>query len=247
MGTRIFKYFEIRFLNKESFREQHYHSKKSLHSLLFIEMQKVKHKKHLCPPLWSLHFRQVRAGNKIHPESQRDQSSSDAHSTVMGLWGFNCKASIQQWKDSHFLCLCIEIWVQTRRDTYDIAGLAVGLLLHCVERLSPQLVVALNAGEALHVEDLVHGRAAGAFPNNVLPAARTATCHQTERTPTKVSSCSQLQKRCSHTPVLESKWDTMAQPAEEQVVSLLSQTQRQWKAVWWWPAWKDPESLETDS
>lgn len=56
----------------------------------------------------------------------------------------------------------------------DIAGFTVGFLLHCVERLSPQLVVAHHAGEALHVEDLVHGRAASAFPNNILPTAGTA-------------------------------------------------------------------------
>lgn len=81
-----------------------------------------------------------------------------------------------------FQCLCIKIRVQTRMGTYNIAGFTVGFLLHCVERLSPQLVVAHHAGEALHMEDLVHGRAAGAFPNNILPTAGTAACHQRART-----------------------------------------------------------------
>lgn len=56
----------------------------------------------------------------------------------------------------------------------NIAGFTVGFLLYCVERLPPQLVVAHHAGEALHVEDLVHGCAASAFPNNILPTASTA-------------------------------------------------------------------------
>lgn len=87
--------------------------------------------------------------------------------------------------------------------TYDIAGFTVGFLLHCVERLSPQLVVAHHAGEALHVEDLVHGRAASAFPNNILPAAGTAACHQKEGTWVSASSHPQLQRGCSCTSALK--------------------------------------------
>lgn len=73
-----------------------------------------------------------------------------------------------------FQCLRVKIMVKIIMDTYNIAGFTVGFLLHCIERLTPQLVVAHHAGEALHVEDLVHGCAASPFPNNILPTAGTA-------------------------------------------------------------------------
>lgn len=56
----------------------------------------------------------------------------------------------------------------------NIAGLAVGFLLHSVERLPAELVAADDAGETVHVEDLVHGGASGAFPNHIFPTACTA-------------------------------------------------------------------------
>lgn len=73
--------------------------------------------------------------------------------------------------------------------THNVAGFTVGFLLHGIERLSPQLVVAHYAGETLHVEDLVHGCAASAFSNNVLPAAGTASCHQGKGQQSKQGRC----------------------------------------------------------
>lgn len=58
--------------------------------------------------------------------------------------------------------------------THDVAGLAVRLLLHGIERLSSELDVADHAGEAIHVEDLVHGGASRPFSNDVFPTAGTA-------------------------------------------------------------------------
>lgn len=60
--------------------------------------------------------------------------------------------------------------------TYNIARLAVGLLLHSVEGFATQLGAAGHADEAVHVEDLVHGSAAGAFTHYVLSTAGTASC-----------------------------------------------------------------------
>lgn len=60
--------------------------------------------------------------------------------------------------------------------THDIARLTVGLLLHGEERLAAQLGVAGHAHEAVDVEDLVHGGAAGAFTHHVFPTAGTVTC-----------------------------------------------------------------------
>lgn len=74
--------------------------------------------------------------------------------------------------------LFIKIRAQRGTGTHNVAGFTVSFLLHSIERLSPQLVVAHYAGETLHVEDLVHGCAAGAFSNNILPAAGTASCHR---------------------------------------------------------------------
>lgn len=82
--------------------------------------------------------------------------------------------------------------------THNVAGFTVSFLLHGIERLSPQLVVAHYAGETLHVEDLVHGCATGAFSNNILPAAGTASCHQRERTVVKARPSFQLQRRSLH-------------------------------------------------
>lgn len=56
----------------------------------------------------------------------------------------------------------------------NVAGLAIGFLLHSVERLPAELVAADDAGETVHVEDLIHGSAACAFPNHILPTASTA-------------------------------------------------------------------------
>lgn len=61
-----------------------------------------------------------------------------------------------------------------KETTYDVAGLTEGLLLHGVERLAAQLAAAGHADEAVHVEDLVHGGAAGAFTHHVLSAAGAA-------------------------------------------------------------------------
>lgn len=55
----------------------------------------------------------------------------------------------------------------------NVAGLTVGLLLHGIERLSSKLVVTDDAGETIHVEDLIHGSASCPFPNNILPTAST--------------------------------------------------------------------------
>lgn len=57
----------------------------------------------------------------------------------------------------------------------DVAGLAVGFLLHGVEGLPPELVVADNASKTIHVEDLIHGSASCPFPNYVFPTASTTT------------------------------------------------------------------------
>lgn len=56
----------------------------------------------------------------------------------------------------------------------NVAGLAVGFLLHGVEGLSPELVVADDARETIHMEDLVHGSASCPFPNDIFPTASTA-------------------------------------------------------------------------
>lgn len=67
--------------------------------------------------------------------------------------------------------------------TYDVAGLTVRLLLHGVERLATQLGAAGHAHEAVHVEDLVHGGAAGAFAHYILPTAGTAPWAKEEGRP----------------------------------------------------------------
>lgn len=65
-------------------------------------------------------------------------------------------------------------WASEGNSTHHIAGLAVGLLLHGVEGLPAQLAAAGGADEAVHVEDLVHGGAAGALAHHVLPAGGAA-------------------------------------------------------------------------
>lgn len=57
----------------------------------------------------------------------------------------------------------------------NIAGLAVGFLLHCIEGLPSEFVVTVDAGKAIHMEDLIHGSASCTFPNYILPTASTAT------------------------------------------------------------------------
>lgn len=56
----------------------------------------------------------------------------------------------------------------------NVAGLTVSFLLYCIEGLSPELVVADDAGKTVHVEDLIHGSASCLFPNDILPTASTA-------------------------------------------------------------------------
>lgn len=56
----------------------------------------------------------------------------------------------------------------------NVAGLTVGFLLHGIEGLSSELVVADDAGKTIHVEDLIHGGASCPFPNYVFPTASTA-------------------------------------------------------------------------
>ena len=58
--------------------------------------------------------------------------------------------------------------------THDVAALAVALLVQGVEGLPPQAGVAGDAGEALHVEHLLHGDAAAAVAQHVVPAAGAA-------------------------------------------------------------------------
>lgn len=65
-----------------------------------------------------------------------------------------------------------------QKATHNIARLTEGLLLHGEERFAAQLGVAGHADEAVHVEDLVHGGAAGAFAHHILPTAGTTTCRQ---------------------------------------------------------------------
>lgn len=56
----------------------------------------------------------------------------------------------------------------------NVAGLTVSFLFHGIEGLSPELVAADDAGETVHVEDLIHGSASCPFPNDILPTASTA-------------------------------------------------------------------------
>lgn len=58
--------------------------------------------------------------------------------------------------------------------TYNIARLAVSLLLHGVEGLATQLGAAGHADKTVNMEDLVHGGAASAFTHYVLATAGTA-------------------------------------------------------------------------
>lgn len=70
--------------------------------------------------------------------------------------------------------------VTKKNNTYDIARLTVSLFLHGKEGLATQLGAAGHADEAVDMEDLVHGSAAGTLTYYVLPAACTAACGDTE-------------------------------------------------------------------
>lgn len=65
-------------------------------------------------------------------------------------------------------------------NTHDVARLTIRFFLHGEEGLATQLGAAGHADEAVHMEDLVHGGAAGAFTYHVLSAACTAACWGTE-------------------------------------------------------------------
>lgn len=58
---------------------------------------------------------------------------------------------------------------------YDVARLTVRLLLHSIERFAAQVGAAGHADEAVDVENLVHGRAAGALTHHILSTACTAS------------------------------------------------------------------------
>lgn len=64
--------------------------------------------------------------------------------------------------------------------THDVARLTIGFFLHGKEGLATQLGAAGHADEAVDMEDLVHGSAAGAFTYHVVSAACTAACWGTE-------------------------------------------------------------------
>lgn len=59
--------------------------------------------------------------------------------------------------------------------THNVTTLTVTLLLQGVEWLASQPGVAGDACEALHVEHLLHGDAAAAIADDVIPAASAAT------------------------------------------------------------------------
>ena len=59
--------------------------------------------------------------------------------------------------------------------SHNVTVLAVALLVQGVERLPAETGVAGDAGETLHVEHLLHGDAAAAVAQDVVPAAGTAT------------------------------------------------------------------------
>lgn len=65
-------------------------------------------------------------------------------------------------------------------NTHDVARLTVGFFLHGKEGLATQLGAAGHADEAVDMEDLVHGCAAGTFAYYVLSAACAAACLETE-------------------------------------------------------------------
>lgn len=64
--------------------------------------------------------------------------------------------------------------LKSTKVAYNIARLTVRLLLHGVEGLATQLGAAGHAHKAVDVEDLIHGGAAGAFSDHVLPTAGTS-------------------------------------------------------------------------
>lgn len=66
--------------------------------------------------------------------------------------------------------------MEERNNTHNIARLTVCFFLHGKERLATQLGAAGHADEAVDMEDLVHGSAAGTFTYYVLAATCTAAC-----------------------------------------------------------------------
>lgn len=62
--------------------------------------------------------------------------------------------------------------------TYDVAVLAVTLLVQGVEGLPSEAGVAGDARETLHVEHLLHGDAAAAVTDHVVTAPDAATCRR---------------------------------------------------------------------
>lgn len=56
----------------------------------------------------------------------------------------------------------------------NVAGLTVGFLLHRIEGLPSELVVADDTSKTIHVEDLIHGSASSPFPHYIFPTASTA-------------------------------------------------------------------------
>lgn len=74
--------------------------------------------------------------------------------------------------------MCVCVCTQGVKDhTHNVARLTVSLLVHSVEGFASQLAAAGHAHKAVHMEDLIHGSAASAFTNHILPTARTATCN----------------------------------------------------------------------
>lgn len=87
--------------------------------------------------------------------------------------------------------------VTTPPSTYDIARLTESLFLHGKEGLATQLGATGHADEAVHVEDLVHGGAAGSLAHHVLSTASTAACGDTEDG--KLRACPTPRQRSDNT------------------------------------------------
>lgn len=165
----------------------------------------------------------------------------------MRLPGFGYKATVQQWRKQIFvMSACKKRADKNPASTYNIAGFTVGFLLYCVERLPPQLVLAHHAGEALHVEDLVHGCAASAFPNNILPTASTAACHQKEGTWVSASSHLSLGRKYSCMLPSHSKQQEHGSSASTGATDAIAgNNPAQWNTLQCYPSWNDLEKLET--
>ena len=59
--------------------------------------------------------------------------------------------------------------------TYNVAALTVTFLVQGVEGLSSEAGVAGDAGEALHVKNLLHGNASAAISDYIVPTSSAAT------------------------------------------------------------------------